>query len=215
MKNEQLYLRVLGVFLRFTRKRRMRRFQRLLSPTDAATVLDVGGTPYNWQFLSVRPPVALLNYTVSEISRGGSGQFSFVRGDARRLPYGDAAFDVVYSNSVIEHLGSYPEQQRMAAEVRRVGRKLWVQTPARGFFIEPHLLAPLVHWLPKSWQRRLLRNFTLWGLLRRPSRAEVDAVIDEVRLLGRKEMQTLFPDCRIIVERFLGWPKSYIAVRAD
>lgn len=215
MKNEQLYLRILHVFLRFTRKRRMRRFARWINPTDATRVLDVGGTPFNWQFLSVKPSVVLLNLIAGDDSAAASGQFTFVRGDARDLPYGAGEFDVVYSNSVIEHLGTFEAQQRMAGEVRRVGRKVWVQTPARGFPLEPHLLTPLVHWLPSSARRRLLRNFSVWGWLRRPSREEVDTVVNELRLLSRKEMRALFPDCRVVTERFLGLPKAYIAVRDE
>ena len=213
MKNEQVYLNILRFFFRFTRKRRMRRFERLIRPTDETTVLDVGGTALNWQFVSARPQVVLLNVAPPEAADTASRQFTFVAGDGRALEYGEGAFDLVYSNSVIEHLGTFEEQQRMASEVRRVGRKLWIQTPARSFPIEPHLLTPLVHWLSRDTQRKLLRNFSVWGWLRRPSRQEVDAVVDEVRLLTRKEVQRLFPDCPLVTERFLGIPKAYIAVR--
>ena len=119
----------------------------------------------------------------------------------------------MFSNSVIEHVGTWQRQQAFAAEVRRVGRGLWIQTPARGFFIEPHLLTPFIHWLPRRWQRRLLRNFTLRGWIDRPGPAEVDAFLDEVRLLTLAEMRTLFPDCTILREQFCGMTKSYVAVR--
>ena len=77
----------------------------------------------------------------------------------------------------------------------------------------PHLLAPFVHWLPRRWQRRLIRHFTLRGWLDRPTPAEVDGFLDEVRLLPAAEMQALFPDCMIRRERFLGLTKSHLAVR--
>jgi hypothetical protein len=95
-----------------------------------------------------------------------------------------------------------------------VGRKLWVQTPARGFFIEPHLLAPFIHWLPIRWQRRLIRNFTPWGWFNRPTAVQVEDLLAEVRLLTRAEMEVLFPDCEILEEKFLGLTKSYVAVRS-
>ena len=97
---------------------------------------------------------------------------------------------------------------------RRRRMRLWIQTPARGFFIEPHHLTPCIHWLPRPWQRRLIRNFTLRGWIDRPGPAEIEVFLDEVRLLTLAEMQMLFPDCTILRERFCGMTKSYIAVRS-
>jgi hypothetical protein len=58
-----------------------------------------------------------------------------------------------------------------AEEIKRAGRRYFVQTPNRAFPLEPHVMMPLVNYLPKRWQRRLYRNFTLWGwLTRRTSR---------------------------------------------
>jgi len=56
------------------------------------------------------------------------------------LNYSDNEFDICFSNSVIELVGSFEDQRKFANEIRRVGRKLWVQTPARSFFFEPHYL---------------------------------------------------------------------------
>ncbi len=137
-----------------------------------------------------------------------------VEGDGCALPFADMSFDIVLSNSAIEHVGTWERQQAFAAEVRRVGRRVWVQTPAREFFIEPHLLAPFIHWLSHTWQRRLMRNFTLRGWIDRPDRAAVDSFLAEVRLLTLSEMQVLFPDCTILRERFLGLTKSYVAIRS-
>ena len=101
------------------------------------------------------------------------------------------------SNSVIEHLSSFERQQAFASEARRVGRALWIQTPAKEFFIEPHLLAPFIHYFPVSFQRRLIRHFTIWGLVTKPSPAAIESFLQEVRLISFGEMQQLFPDCKI------------------
>ena len=115
---------------------------------------------------------------------------------------------------MIEHVGTWDNQLRFAAETRRVGKRLWIQTPAREFFIEPHYIAPFVHWLPKSIRRHMLRYFTVWGWVNRPSKDEIDAMIAEIRLISYKEFKQLYPDCRIKVERFLWvFPKSYVAYR--
>ena len=110
---------------------------------------------------------------------------------------------------MIEHVGTWEKQQAFALEARRVARRLWIQTPARSFPIEAHLLAPYIQYLPKSVQHRIVR-WTPRGLL---TPDVVHEIVDEVRLLTYKEVKQLFPDCRIVKERLFGLTKSYIAVR--
>ena len=62
------------------------------------------------------------------------------------------------------------------------------------FPIEPHYLTPFVHWLPKALRRRILRRGSVWGWIARPTQAYVDGMVDEIRLLRRREMELLFPD---------------------
>jgi ubiquinone/menaquinone biosynthesis C-methylase UbiE len=137
--------------------------------------------------------------------------------DGRNMPFGDNSFDIVFSNSVIEHLGDKKSQEQFAKEIRRVGKAYWVQTPNKMFLIEPHLITPFVHWflhrLPKKFQKIVLRYFTVWGLLTKPSKEQCENFLNEVRLLSFKEMKELFPDANIICERFFGLKKSLIAVK--
>lgn len=195
------------------RKRRLRWFRQKLAPGAGESLLDVGGYPWCWPADSAPGPVTLLNRSFEPELKAKYPGFDYVLGDACALPFASREFEVVFSNSVIEHVGTWERQQAFAAETRRVGRKLWVQTPAREFFIEPHLIAPFIHRFPVCWQRRLIRNFTLWGWFNRPSVAQVDEFLAEVRLLTRAEMRTLFPDCEILEEKFLGLTKSYVAFR--
>jgi hypothetical protein len=139
----------------------------------------------------------------------------YVRGDGRDLPFGDGEFDIGYSNSTIEHLGTYEDQLAFAGEIRRVGRSIWVQTPARSFVVEPHLVTPLVHFLPTRLQRKLLRYLTVWGWITRPTQGMVEDFLAEVRLLSFQEMRALFPDCIVKKEKFLGLTKAFIAVRRN
>jgi len=204
---------VYRLFGRLFRRRRMRRLARTLAPGPDTCVLDVGGTPDIWRhFEGPLPHLTFVNPLPCRES-GARGGGACVRGDGTRLCFRDGAFDLVFSNSVVEHLGSLERQRRFAEEARRVGRRLWIQTPARGFPVEPHLVAPFLHWLPRAWQRRLIRPLSVWGWLARPSPERVDAFLDEVRLLSAKEMRALFPDCEIRTTRVLGLPKDYIAVR--
>lgn len=195
------------------RRRRLARFQALFHPSSDTTILDVGGYPWCWPEDACPAHVTCINRDpvtgFVETSRR-----RMLHGDGCALEFGDQSFDIGFSNSVIEHLGTWENQQKFAAEIRRIGGRLWVQTPARWFFIEPHLIAPFIHWLPKGWQRPLLRWFTVWGWLTKPTPAQVDAFLAEVRLLTMPEMEALFPDCRIECERFLFlFTKSYVAVR--
>ncbi len=124
----------------------------------------------------------------------------FVAADARDLPFADSEFDIAYSNSLIEHLPP-ADRPRAAAEISRVGKRLFVQTPSRHFPLEPHALLPLVHWLPRSMGRRLWKL----GVTGEP--------FDDIQLLSAHEMRVLFPDARIERERVGPLTKSLIAVR--
>lgn len=184
-------------------------------PTAETRILDVGGTVTNWRFVDVDSEVVLLNLVVSVDPDPLPNNITSVQGDGCDLPYVDGAFDICFSNSTIEHLHTLDNQRRFAAEIRRVGRSYYVQTPARGFPFEPHWLGFFIHWLPRRLQRRVARWSTLYGLVAKPTRDEVDALIDEYRLLSRRELRALFPGADIRVERFLLLPKSYLAVKRD
>jgi SAM-dependent methyltransferase len=117
---------------------------------------------------------------------------------AQRLPFDDAAFDLAYSSSVVEHVE--PERRAaFAAEVRRVARGWFVQTPAWSFPIEPHALLPFAHWLAPT--------------LRRPYwRLGAAGSWEDIHLLRRAELAALFGE-PILAERFGGLVKSWIALR--
>ena len=204
---------VRGLFMPLFRRKRMRCFVATLNPTPSTRILDVGGTVFNWQLIEYTGQITILNLSVPADTSTFPPNFSFVEGDGTCLQHSDNSFDIAYSNSVIEHLSSWENQIAFANEMRRVAKKVWVQTPARWFFVEPHLITPFIHFFPKQCQRYLLRNFTVWGLITRPPRARVDRFLDTIRLLSLKEMQVLFPDCIVLKERFLGFAKSYIALR--
>ncbi|MCY4534254.1 MAG: class I SAM-dependent methyltransferase, partial [Bryobacterales bacterium] len=177
---------------------------------EQTKVLDLGGAEYYWPWLEVRPRVTVANYAARDLKRVA---LDWVRADGRNLPFRDGAFDVVYCNSVLEHLPDEASREAMAREIERVGLGYSVQTPNRWFPLEAHTLTPAFHFLPKRWQARLARNFTIWGRLQRPSRAEARGFVENIRLLSARDLQGLFPDAAIERERFLGLTKSLIAVR--
>ena len=197
------------------RRRRMADFVRRFSPEKGTRILDVGGFPQFWAETEFDAHITTLNLQPTEVPAAMRDRCQSVVGDGTRLPFGDGEFDIVFSNSVIEHLGSWENQRRFAQEVLRVGRRYYVQTPAREFPVEPHLLAPFIHWLPPSLQRRLARYGTGWGLITKPSPRQVEDFLQEIRLLTFQEFQRLFPDSVILKEKLLGFTKSYSAVNGS
>jgi len=147
------------------RRNRFALFRQLLSSLEQpVTILDVGGTPQFWKMMrfdderSAR--IVVLNRKEPEFV---SPNISFVLGDATDLGrFEDNAFDVIFSNSVIEHVGAHAAQRRMAEEVMRVGKRYFVQTPNRYFPIEPHMLVPLFQFSPLP-SRYSLYSGSIWG----------------------------------------------------
>jgi hypothetical protein len=198
-------------FLHYFRRHRMQRFWERFLVTPETRILDLGGFDFNWSLIPVRPRLTILNLDFPLETKGAA---TWVIADARSLPFQDGAFEIVFSNSVIEHLGDFANQQKLAQEIQRVGLRYYVQTPNRWFPVEPHLITPVIHFLPRRWQGRLLRNFTVWGLVTRPSREQCAGFLEEVALLDYQKMRSLFPAAEIHRERFLGFTKSLIAVKS-
>ncbi len=197
--------RCLWTLSRHFRRRRFNGFDQFLSGVE--TIVDFGGTPDIWSGLG-RRNVVLFNIDDQEVPAG----FTAMKGDARKCEFPDKSFDLAFSNSAIEHVGTWEDQQAFARELSRVGKRVYCQTPARNFFFEPHYFTPFVAWfgflLKQYW---FVRHFTYYGIRWKPSREQVKDFQSHLRLLNYSEMQHLFPNCTIKRERFLGMTKAYIA----
>lgn len=197
------------------RQRRFAFFHSLLEQLKKPiTVLDVGGTVEYWQ-LRNSALLTDLRITVLNLQQQQSSHpnISTTAGNALKLEYPDRHFDVVFSNSVIEHVGDYSAQQQMAKEVIRVGKRYFVQTPNKYFPIEPHFLFPYFQLLPVSLQTHLLMNFNLGWYKRNPDYQNARETVQSVKLLSKSELLKLFPGATIYKERIFGLVKSYTAVR--
>ncbi len=176
------------------RARRHERFFTATGVTATTRIVDIGcGT------LGLRALEPGLDITGVDVVDRPGYPGPFVRADAtERLPFDDHAFDLAYSSSVIEHLDP-ARRAAFAAEVQRVARGFYVQTPAFSFPVEPHALLPAAHWLPAG--------------LRRPYwRLGAAGDWEDISLLRRDELAALF-DGEIVAERLGGLVKSWIAVR--
>ncbi len=195
------------------REKRFAFFKDLMDQVDSTTpikILDIGGTEPYWERMKLTESdkftVTLLNLTVTPIKYKN---FTSIKGDASDLSqFEDKHFDIVFSNSVIEHLFSKENQKRMADEIRRVGKYYYVQTPNYFFPIEPHWLFPFFQYLPFNVRVFLDRNFNLGHRKKSSTRAQAIEKVSEVKLLTEREMKKLFPEGQVYREYFLGLIKS-------
>ena len=169
-----------------SRERKLQLFLDLLQPGPETTVVDVGvtdapfgaGSTDNF-FEALYPwPERITGVGHTELERFAAAfpQVRAVRADGRDLPFGNAEFDVGFSNAVVEHVaGGRDGQRQFVHELCRVARRVFVTTPNRRFPLEVHTLLPFVHWLPKGPRERLL---------------PFDDVLDP---LSAKDLTALFP----------------------
>ncbi len=181
-------------------------------------VIDVGGAPGFWDTLHADVPadVTMVNIEPDPQTPARHGQIAFttVAADARDLKrWGDGEFDLVVSNSVIEHVGMWSDIARAAGEMKRLAAHGWVQTPAFGFPVEPHFALPFVHWLPVPLRAALVPHLPHQGYehLRLGSLGDARRAVEEINLLTAREMRFLFPEAELLRERVFGLTKSFIA----
>ena len=177
----------------FFRRRRFSTFltlvQEAIKQNGHCRIADVGGRMEAWEpfreaWEGLPIAVVLLNLSPSRLFIDYHFEEKIV--DARDLSdYGDNSFDLVFSNSVIEHVGAWPEQQRLASEIMRIAPRHFVQTPNFWFPIEPHYRLPFVHWLPVSLRTVIVRCMAVGFYPRATSRKHASEIVSDARLLSR------------------------------
>lgn len=143
---------------RYSRARKLEQFESLCRPGPDDTVLDIGVSPVTWgpvNFLETayKWPEQITGMSIDPLSgfKKSHPTLGAVQGDACHLPFVDGAFDIVFTNAVIEHVGDRDRQRRMIAECLRVSRRaVFLTAPNRWFPFDTHSgLLPFVHWLPR------------------------------------------------------------------
>jgi 2-polyprenyl-3-methyl-5-hydroxy-6-metoxy-1,4-benzoquinol methylase len=202
------------------RMKRLKKFEDLFFKNfnldQPISILDVGGTDYFWKDSRVlslpNVKITLLNLHKEETNHPN---LESRVGDATQMgEFENQSFDLVFSNSVIEHLYTYENQQKMAEEIRRVGKKYFIQTPNKYFPIEAHYALPLAQYLPAKLLFFLLTKTKLSRFQRWAPQA-AKQYIEEIRLLNAAEMKALFPKCKILEEKVMGLTKSITAHNLD
>lgn len=201
---------------RLSRRMRGRRFDRFAALAERLpkplTILDVGGRAAFWAAhgWAGREEVRIVTGNI-EPQQKEYDNIDPIELDATNMSqFDDKSVDLVFSNSVIEHLFTWENQVKMAREVRRVGRAYWVQTPNYWFPMEPHFRVPGWQWLPEWARVALLRRRRCGWRDRTPDPAIALALVREVKLLSHWQLRMLFPDAQFWGERWLGLLKSLV-----
>lgn len=206
-----------------SRKRKLKLFYKVMKPTSQTKVLDVGAginpdgnrglqliDSYPWK--NEISAINILPETISQMKQYYP-EVEAVVGDALDLPWPDKHFDAVYSNAVIEHVGDFESQKKMAMEIMRVGKRWFVTSPNRWYPFEFHMRLPFVTWLPgKSylWAARIVsyshahKKYT-FGMKH----------YDDFRLLTARQLKCCFPDSKIIKQRVTFMAETLIAIGGE
>lgn len=202
----QVFTRFLRPFSARTRRKRMQEFVDLMGLRQGMSVLDLGGQPMIWDSVAPRLDITILNLPgVADRHTISHHAIRYVEGDACDVTgFVERQFDIVFSNSVIEHVGPSEKQRAFAREVRRLGKSYWVQTPSIWFPIEAHCGMPFWWFYPSRVRRFCIERWRqkLPGWTR---------MVEETRVLKKDDFEQLFPDAAICTETFFLIPKSYIA----
>ena len=181
-------------------------FAQQFSPSEAMRVLDVGVTSDSSQaesnyFEKLYPFPSRITCVGTEdgshlMAEYPGLQYRRVQ-SGRPLPFSDKSFDIVFSNAVLEHVGSREAQAAFLRELTRVGKAFFVTTPNRWFPIEHHTGLPLLHFLPaglyraildrtkyRYWASELTLNMLTAGELAKLFPVEVDVTVKTIRFVG-------------------------------
>lgn len=195
------------------RAKRFEYFEKCLATLDGPVrILDIGGRDYFWinrgYHLREDLEITLINLSAFESAHEN---IKSIAGDATDLKqFSDNHFDIAFSNSVIEHLYTWENQEKMAAECHRIAARFFVQTPNKYFFIEPHYQLPFFNFFPDFLAKAILTK-TSMSLGEKWSKERAETSLAEIRLLSLREFKTLFPGSTIFTEKFFGLRKSFTA----
>lgn len=186
--------------------------QRTFPELGSMRVLDLGGVAAMWRSMGVTPERVVLMNT-REIPKPDGDAFTTLVGDACDPPSSllGEKFDLIFSNSVIEHVGGHDRRRRFAETIHKLAPRHWIQTPNRYFPVEPHWLLPGFQFLSTRAKARVMR---LWSgqFPRTDDPVRRIELALSVELLTKAELAFYFPDSNVVTERMLGLPKSFIAV---
>ncbi len=176
-------------------------------------ILDLGGSDYHWRnsaFMNNKNyHITIINTEIQ--STKDFRNMSFIKRDVTDMNFfDDEEYDIVYSNSLLEHINVFEEQKNLAKEIMRTGKHYFVQTPNYYFPVEPHFLFPFFQYLSDDMKTRLLSKYNLGWYKKEDDIVKARALATSVRLLKEDELKKIFPGGKIYTEKYFLLNKSFI-----
>lgn len=213
------------------RRNRAEIFRRKFWLEKSTKILDIGSeNGENINLVLNNSVIAPENVFIADIDaeavNSGHERFGFqtvLLDETGNLPFADNYFDIVYCSSVIEHVSvpkdkiwetvsekefqqkAWTNQKLLAAEIRRVGKQYFVQTPARNFPLESHTWLPFFSFLPRPLQIQVMAQTNKFW---------IKGALPDFNLLDGKQMAELFPGAEIVFEKKFGLVKSIMAIKS-
>ena len=175
-------------------------------PTGAEMIMDLGMGPSSYlpNFFPHQQRIIGVDILFNSVRIAKGKGLKVVQADATRLPFKSRSVDVVFSNSLIEHI-SESAQKDLACEILRVFKRgFFIQTPEKKFPIEPHWRIPFIQFLSHS-----LAKF-IWRFVPKSLKWYPSQEFERISYVSSSRLKSLFPGSTLVVERFLLIPKSLI-----
>lgn len=201
----------------YFRKKRFDLLLKLINSYGRKKILDIGGFDNSLVFFDLKfaenNDITILNIENIKIA---NNNIYFIQGDATDPHlFLSNSFDIIHCNSVIEHLKTYSLQTILAQNIQKWGKYYFVQTPNYYFPVEPHFLTPFFQFLPIHIRSYLLTKLNLGHFTKEKDIERARNIVSSIRLMNYKELKYLFPNAKIIKEKFLFFTKSFIIHNFD
>lgn len=194
------------------RQQRNEEFKRRFPSLTDMRVLDLGGTAISWRVSGLRPrSVTLVNFDHSEDP--DEPWMELLRTDACAGGFGK--YDLVFSNSLMEHLGGHTRRRQFADVVQESASAWWIQTPYRYFPIEPHWLFPCFQFLPFRVRVIISQHWNAGNVPALKNITEAAELVASTELISVTEIRAYFPASEIWFERVAGIPKSLVSIKTS
>jgi SAM-dependent methyltransferase len=198
----------------YNRRKKWAIFLKEIAPSQGMRVLDVGFTEEEYSstdnFIEKHYPypemLTALGIDIPIKFKTRYQMVTVVHYAGGLFPFEDKAFDLLWSNAVIEHVGDRNKQLLFIKEIKRVSKRAYITTPNRFFPIEVHTRTPLLHYLPsKIFYKYLVLIGKGW------------AAAEYMYLLSHNDIKTLLADAgiseyKIINNRFAGITMDFIVL---